>query len=168
LNKSLRNPFIALSELASKKRWCWKIPCTTCGAIYFRKGFRKIDMGIHPDTEEWQRSIKISNPLDVPLSTQRTMCKYLSNVSIKELNEVSSFPDWLGHIGLVIYFSGIFAHKPGEHLKNEFLKIIDQNSYAYNEIKSLNIIEFHHLNQFESDIHQGICNTIDCNHRSIF
>ena len=162
-----RNPFIALSEFASNNKWCWRIPCTTCGAINFREGFRKIDMGLHPDSEEWNDTIKISNPLDVPLSTQKTMCKYLSETSIKELDKVSLFPDWLGHIGLILYFCQFHSFKPGRHLKNEFLKIIEKDSYNYNELQSLNIIEFHHLNQFENAIHHGIC--IDkCNHRFIF
>ena len=151
-----RNPFIALSEFASNNKWCWRIPCTTCGAIKFREGFRKIDMGLHPDTEEWNHTIKISNPLDVPLSTQKTMCKYLSETSIKELDKASLFPDWLGHIGLVIYFSGIFAKIPGMHLKNEFLNLMDENSYVYNEIKAIDIIRFHHLNQYKSSIEYAL------------
>ena len=167
MDKSLRNPFIALSEMASQKNWCWRIPCTTCGAMHFREGFRKIGMGLHLDSEEWNDTIKISNPLDVPLSTQRKMCEYLSKVSLEELNKVSSFPDWLGHIGLILYFcqsGGLIACR---HLKNEFLKIIEKDSYEYNELQSLDIIEFHHLNQFENAIHRGIC-TDNCNHRFIF
>ena len=167
MDKSLRNPFIALSEMASQKNWCWRIPCTTCGAMHFREGFKKIGIDLHPDSDSWNNDANFSNPLYLSMSTQKKMCDYLSEVDIKELNKVSSFPDWLGHIGLILYFCQSHAFKPGRHLKNEFLKIIEKNSYDYNELQSLDIIEFHHLNQFENAIHRGIC-TDNCNHRFIF
>ena len=167
MDKSLRNPFIALSEMASQKNWCWRIPCTTCGAMHFREGFKKIGIDLHPDSDSWNNDANFSNPLYLSMSTQKKMCDYLSEVDIKELNKVSSFPDWLGHIGLIQYFCQSHAFKPGRHLKNEFLKIIEKNSYDYNELQSLDIIEFHHLNQFENAIHRGIC-TDNCNHRFIF
>ena len=167
MNKSLRNPFIALSEMASQKNWCWRIPCSTCGAMHFREGFKKIGIDLHPDSDSWNNDANFSNPLYLSMSTQKKMCDYLSEVDIKELNKVSSFPDWLGHIGLILYFCQSHAFKPGRHLKNEFLKIIEKDSYEYNELQSLNIIEFHHLNQFENAIHHGIC-TDNCNHRFIF
>ena len=104
-----RNAFLALCDLASKENWCWKIPCTTCGGMYFRKSFLELVEGKSPDDPDW--SIRNANhhcirsiPRSYSTRQQRVLAEIVSNARLSEIAKQSKFPDWLGYLGLVLHF----------------------------------------------------------------
>ncbi|MHC4855862.1 MAG: hypothetical protein ACYS72_05605 [Planctomycetota bacterium] len=110
----MRNAFVALCDLASENRWCWKIHCTTCASSDLRISFQLLLKGHHPDhSSNWNNMINsilkdhsfnlreivhISN-----MDRQTMLLNIVSQASIKEIREVALFPDWLGYIGLVMF-----------------------------------------------------------------
>ena len=115
INKYSRNAFVALCEYASKHNWCWKIHCTTCGHSDFRVAFSKLVRGQHPDNEEFWSKGKDKYSLcqerdqyndflswDVSDSSQIKLADIVASSKILDIQSVSSFPNWLGYIGLVL------------------------------------------------------------------
>ena len=139
--KNKRNPFIAVSEIASKNRWCWKLTCTTCGATELRSSLQKIAQGFHPDDMEWKSNWLIKDfarnyRRTFPEDIQRKLNDIISDVDIKELNSVASFPDWLGYLGIVIdSCPDKFLFK--KSILQQFVDILDKKSPAYKKFKEI-------------------------------
>ena len=74
--KNKRNPFIAVSEIASKNRWCWKLTCTTCGATELRSSLQKIAEGFHKHFRKQDFFLNYSNFLKIPV-------QYPPHISLK-------------------------------------------------------------------------------------
>jgi hypothetical protein len=146
-----RNSFVALCELASRENWCWNIYCTTCGCMYFRYAFVELVEGKHPDEKTWLTCKKNHNKLDRftepvsfknkwPIDAQRELLKTAAQADITQLSKVATFPDWLGHIGLVLLFCSDAEHKTRlltESLIPQFQQILGPSSF---EISCLNEI----------------------------
>lgn len=109
-----RNPFVALCEVASKNRWCWKLFCTTCGHGAFRVSFSRIIRGQHPDDESfWPNGKENASPLKEwaeyddfrgPASSesQIALARIVAGAALSDIQAVARFPDWLGYIGLIL------------------------------------------------------------------
>ena len=110
MEKTKRDAFLALCELASKEDWCWKIPCTTCGSMYFRMSFLELINGKHPDDADWSvrranhHNIKIDVPRRYSTRQQAALAEIVSKAKISEITKRANFPDWLGYLGLVLCF----------------------------------------------------------------
>lgn len=104
------NAFEAVCEKAATERWCWNLWCTTCGHMHFRFALRDIASGIHPTSTDW--AVKRSRTKgygDVPRSFSLTEQIKLINIfehsSIQNISEVSDFPNWLGYLGIALYYT---------------------------------------------------------------
>ncbi len=109
-----RNPFVALSEIASQNNWCWKLVCTTCGHSAFRVAFSKIIHGKHPDDESfWPYGKDAPDSLkeidsfgdfrrNASIGSQMKLASIVASAKLSEIETVVKFPDWLGYIGLAI------------------------------------------------------------------
>lgn len=114
---SRRNPFEALSQLASQERWCWRMHCSTCGHGQFRWAFRALLNREHPDDPAWpvkkdSRVEDLKQPLGPwpslggwPLEEQLALSMLVKGVNTKRLASNGSFPDWLGHLGLALRYT---------------------------------------------------------------
>jgi len=109
----MRPAFIALSELACTEDWCWNLACTTCGHMHFRYGLREIVRGKHPDNPDWFVHVRNHHELADVLgqaaqwrgspAEQAKLIEIASAAPLTDLSKVSRFPDWLGHLGLVLW-----------------------------------------------------------------
>lgn len=110
IRESKRNAFIALCELASKEDWCWKLYCTTCGSMYFRCSFMEMINGKHPDFEGWiirkdnHQRINMPLPREFSKEQQLILLNIVADARVSEITNVAKFPDWLGYLGLVLFF----------------------------------------------------------------
>ena len=104
--KTVTNPFEALCVLASNKRYCWTLYCTTCGAMDIRTGFTMIAKGYHPQEEKWDiEHSKLKRTMSQDWSEEMTekFITELSNASLEFISDNCLFPDWLGYLGLVLH-----------------------------------------------------------------
>ena len=109
----MRPAFLALSELACAETWCWDLGCSTCGRMYFRYGLRELVRGKHPDAPDWFVYADRHHDLEDVLGDatfwigspeeQRELAAVVSEVPLEDLRRVGRFPDWLGHLGLVLW-----------------------------------------------------------------
>ena len=114
-----RNPFEALCLLAAQENWCWKIVCTTCGHMHFRYGFRELSRGKHPESSDWRvrkgdaafpRGAEPSELGQLPslggwlIQDQRALASVLLTARLGNIRSEVRFPDWLGYLGLGLYY----------------------------------------------------------------
>ena len=147
-----RNAFVALSELASRENWCWRIWCTTCGCMYFRYAFAELVAGKHPDSPDWFVYAKNHHQLtthlgplpfmDGPwdLQRQQALLEIVGNASMQDIHRSARFPDWLGYIGLVLHFCGSAESRSRTlttSLCPQFLGMVDQGSVASDYLSRL-------------------------------
>lgn len=101
------NAFEALCALASDEKWCWKLTCTTCGAVHFKAGLRRLGDGEHPLSSNWQihrrRVPRLGGPPGaMELGVQRSAVSVLIGASIQTIAERCRFPNWLGFLGVAL------------------------------------------------------------------
>ena len=123
-NPHKENAFELLCRLASEERWCWKIPCTTCGNHHFRYGLRELGRGHSPADPDWvvrkgRRGLRealgdIRYPRNQEALTSDRYPASRSDPEIVSVVEVCAgadletiaancvFPDWLGYLGVVL------------------------------------------------------------------
>jgi hypothetical protein len=104
----ITNPFEALCVLASRRNYCWKLYCTTCGAMDIRTGFMLIAKGYHPqpssfnwDLELYKLKRSMSRDWTEEMTTK--FISELSNASLEFISDNCTFPDWLGYLGLILH-----------------------------------------------------------------
>jgi len=101
--------------MASRERWCWKIGCTTCGAMHFRYAMRELVLGRTPGSREWRTSKRRHRTLreevgemagNEPWSEgeQFALLRVLGEARPRVIVESSRYPDGLGYLGLALYF----------------------------------------------------------------
>jgi hypothetical protein len=109
---TLHPTFQELCILASRERWCWKIPCTTCGNADFRFALRELAEG--ELSEQWwslaahreglQERLRPLAPLRPwPLAVQRALVSKIVNADLADIARRGRFPDWLGFVGLALF-----------------------------------------------------------------
>ena len=117
---SSRNAFEALCNWAAGERWCWKMYCGTCGHMWMRYGLMEIAKGVHPDSSAWRVSGDRNDlmrgkpaydlgplpPLDGwPMAIQEGLSAVLVTARLRNISAASSFPDWLGFLGLALHYT---------------------------------------------------------------
>ena len=113
IERSRRNAFEAVCELASEERWCWKIFCTTCGHMHFRYAFLELSDRKHPDVDGWvtgksrYRAMSrilgaLPRPFEWSAERQKILADTLADASIRKIASSAIFPDWLGYLGLAL------------------------------------------------------------------
>ncbi|HPD74189.1 MAG TPA: hypothetical protein PLX95_02785 [bacterium] len=159
MNKNpLRNPFVALCDYASRSsQWCWQISCTTCGHVAFRIAFSKLVMNQHPDDrsfwtvgkedvntdgyEFYMKFKELERDFDVALTTkpekQIKLASIVAESSLRDIQEVTKFPNWLGYIGLVLYHCRTTGALEilTKSLLSQFLEILPKDSDCYKYLK---------------------------------
>lgn len=107
------HPFMSLCQLASREKWCWNITCSTCGHLHFRLGLMAIADGEHPMDAGWM----IHKDCRVDLQTEslaqltqrlrrsRELHSLLAKVDVKQIAANCGYPDWLGYLGLGLYYT---------------------------------------------------------------
>jgi len=115
-----QQPFEALCKIASCERWCWKMVCTTCGHMLFRYGLRQLALGADPNNSSWvvhsdhpvlRRGVQLRElgpvpPLSGwPVEEQRSLISTLRAADIRAIASNTSFPDWLGYLGLALRYT---------------------------------------------------------------
>ncbi len=108
-----QNAFEQLCRMASEERWCWKIPCTTCGNMEFRYGFRAITQGHSPSQPDWivhrqarglrERYGRLGYPRQTPWRERIAVLKICADANLATIAEQCEFPDWLGYLGLIVF-----------------------------------------------------------------
>jgi hypothetical protein len=109
-----QNAFEALSRRADNESWCWNLGCTTCGCMHFRYGLIELSQGKHPASSDWitnkrARSALLtrelgSAPHPLPLVSQQEVVRIASRAQVSAIASNAGFPDWLGHLGVVLSF----------------------------------------------------------------
>lgn len=108
-----KKAFESVCERAGAERWCWNITCTTCGHMLFRYAFKQLVAGVDPASEAWVACKKneqnLSNllgtmPRRFPRDEQLTLARVLAEASLTKLVNSVPFPDWLGYMGLGLWY----------------------------------------------------------------
>jgi hypothetical protein len=165
------NAFDALCELAAMENWCWRIPCTTCGHLYFRYGFRELVRGKHPQSSDWRAGKAHHHRLAHDLgpmpslgswsiAEQRALASVLQEASLKDIASHAHFPDWLGYLGLgLLYTEGI--EREERILTSawipQFLDLLPPNAPLRSHLERIHdeptgILRWRYLEQIESDL----------------
>lgn len=108
------NAFEQVCQLASSERWCWKIPCTTCGNHNFRFSFREISRGKQPKDSDWvihnnvrdlpRKLGPLGYPRDTPFRDKVAVLRICAEADLRSVGNNCAFPDWLGYLGLILHF----------------------------------------------------------------
>lgn len=137
------DPFAAMCKIASEERWCWNIYCTTCGHMHFRYAFKELINGKHPDQPDWVTTKKNHHQLEsllgplpsqLNLFDQGKLIVYIAKTSIKQIQQAARFPDWLGYIGLGLYYTENAEEEMGiitKKLVPQFIEILSSTGYYY-------------------------------------
>jgi hypothetical protein len=107
---TIERTFESLCILASQEKWCWRMPCTTCGNVDFRFALRELTEGRL--SEEWwslathrtrlHQRLKALEPLRRwPIAVQHALVAKIANTDIAAIARRSRFPDWRG-LGLAL------------------------------------------------------------------
>jgi hypothetical protein len=114
------NAFEALCALAAQEQWCWNLSCGTCGHGVFRWGLRALAQGHRPADPTWsvhwgagvafadlevQNGPQPPNPGDWPARDQERLQRIVARATLTNIAAVAAFPDWLGYIGLALFYT---------------------------------------------------------------
>lgn len=89
------HPFELLCAEAALKRWCWKLVCTTCGALDLR-------------TALWGLACRLPAPKAArllgkwPHRIQRELIAQVESAPLERIVRSAPFPDGLGYLGMVL------------------------------------------------------------------
>ena len=89
------HPFELLCAEAASKRWCWKLVCTTCGALDLRAAL-------------WGLASRLSPPKGTrllgawPHRIQRELIAQVEAAPLERIVRSAPFPDGLGYLGMVL------------------------------------------------------------------
>lgn len=110
--------FESLSKLAARENWCWNLVCTTCGHSVFRWGLLALAGNLDPVRVDWPVRWRpsttsadlerINGPLPIgpwPEATQSRIQEAVVDCNIERLAQNVRFPDWLGHLGLLLCYT---------------------------------------------------------------
>jgi len=147
-----RPAFVALAELASREDWCWKLSCTTCGNMYFRYGLHELALGKHPDAPDWvlghdnharlERLLGQIPWMQAPPAEaeQRAIAQCLADAPVTGIRAVGRFPDWLGYLGLGLYWTED-TERQDRHLTRaltpQLLQLIRPETAAHGKLRAI-------------------------------
>lgn len=106
----MMNQFVELCRLAGDEGWCWKQHCVTCGHTHFRYAFAEMAAGRSPRGQGWvvhrSRADYSADlgPLPMRYSHRQreAICNICQQADLASITANTSFPDWLGYLGLVL------------------------------------------------------------------
>ena len=111
------NSFELLCKLASEERWCWNLHCSTCGHMHFKYSFMELAKGKQPYSNEWLVHQKTKLYKVLGSSTRAYTTEEKNNIikicidsSLSKIAKHSTYPDWLGYVGLVLAHTKINNH----------------------------------------------------------
>jgi len=146
-------PFTKISRRASENQDCWNLSCTTCGSMELMKRYSRLGHISH--TYRFDRSAHNNS-----INSQNKMLRNLGEINLVELIKYSKFPDWLGHIGLLLNACQEAENElkiVSESFLSQILEICPNNSYAFEiaqEMKSSGeVLTPEKLGRFEGDLH---------------
>lgn len=149
------NEFEALCELASKERWCWKYPCSTCANVEFRYGFLELAKGKHPSDKDWiMNQDDILNakvykfpyeyPFKYPLQDREAILEICLESNLFNISKTCSFPDWIGYIGLVLHYMDDRREEPSSfhkevsrHWARQLKEMVSKSSVMYRRLEQI-------------------------------
>ena len=140
-----KNAFEALCEQASKERWCWNYPCSTCANMEFRYGFLELAKGKHPHDNDWILNrhdiicgeiyeFPYRNIFEYPIEIRDNVLQICLESNLKIIKDTCIFPNWLGYIGLVFQYmyswreSSNLYHEVSVHWAKQLQDIISTSS----------------------------------------
>jgi hypothetical protein len=149
-----KNAFESLCEQASKEKWCWNYPCSTCANMEFRYGFLELAKGKHPSDEDWilNRDDIISRrvykfpynyPFEFPLEVRESVLNICLESDLAVINELCSFPEWLGYLGLILVYMNSWKEpsklygKVSSHWAKQLQKMIPESSTVYKSLGTI-------------------------------
>jgi len=107
------NPFEAVCKLVSDEGgWCWRMPCTTCGNAHLRYAFIEMSRGKSPEEEGWITRKDVNDSIlfqefgrlhPRSRSEKEKIIKICIKANISYIADNCKFPDWLGHLGLILF-----------------------------------------------------------------
>lgn len=143
--------FTEISKNACQKKLCWKLTCTTCGSSELMAEFTKAVFG--NDHKKLDRFSHNNSLID-----QEKMLKFFADeIDILELKNESCFPDWLGHIGLLISSCQKAEDKNfylAQKLYPQFLELVNDRAkeYIYLRIKENKPLDKDFLGRMEGGL----------------
>jgi len=166
------NQFNALCKLASAENWCWNLRCTTCGHMHFRYGFLELASGKSVNDSDWivrRRKTSYAKqlgtlPKKYSESQKESVLAICTEADIPLIASECKFPDWLGHLGLVL------AHMQSESDEFKLLSskwaaqlqgLISPKSNIWHQLKTIvnqeKLLSLNDLANIESEIMHGNC-----------
>lgn len=106
--------FERLCELADADDWCWKLGCTTCGAMFLRYGLRELTLGRDPGVRGWVTRRRLrSDVLDTRvgpmagrepwgLAEQQRLIDVVATARVDQIVRQCQWPNGLGYLGFVL------------------------------------------------------------------
>lgn len=88
--------FEELCARAARRRWCWKIRCTTCGAIEFRGALW--ELGVGSKAPRGGRALLRAWPREV----QRAVVEQAESADVEWIVGNAPLPDGLGYLALTL------------------------------------------------------------------
>ena len=102
--------FEKLCLIASKKSWCWKLTCGTCGHFEFRRSWPLLARGYGPGSNDWtdamalmDRDVPDDDPGSTSLLDQDALSRVMASARLEVIGGNCRFPDWLGYLGLGLH-----------------------------------------------------------------
>ncbi len=145
------NAFDALCMLASVERWCWNYPCSTCANMEFRYGFLELARGKHPNDEDWIMTrddiiegkvykFPYKYPFEYPIEDREAILKICLESDLAVINDICSFPEWLGYLGLVLQYMNSWREpsylyiEVSKHWASQLQKMIPRSSAIHERL----------------------------------
>lgn len=139
-----KNTFESLCEQASKEKWCWKVPCTTCANYDFRYGFLQLADGKNPNNSDWMTTSYIEKnkvyefPYEYSNEVKQSVLHICLESNLSNINKSCRFPDWLGYLGVVIshiepryYENKDLFYELSKHWTKQLREIVPKSSVMH-------------------------------------
>lgn len=148
------HPFEAVCKLAAQRRWCWRIPCTTCGCMRFREAFARLLAGRHPSERRWRLPLR-NEAGEKPdlvygflrdVDAQRRLADCVADARLVVIRDSAPHPDWLGYLGLALCFTAE-AERATHRLTDAWLPQL--NALVDGPPIYLDLLNYRDLGQFE-------------------
>jgi len=141
------NAFNELCKLASKEKWCWKVPCSTCANYDFRYAFLQLAEEKIPNEATWLSTREIEQnkiynfPHEYSKEVKQSVLKICLESNLSFISDNCLFPDWLGYLGVVM-----------SHMKPRY----NENKDSYNKLTRHWAIQLHDMIPQSSAIYKRL------------
>lgn len=113
------NRYEALSTPAHQESWSWNLACTTCGHGVCRWALKALAHGYDPGSDIWpvhwggewtfetltRANGSLPSRTDFSVAEQRAIHEAVVGCDLSQLCRSVSFPDWLGHLGVLLAYT---------------------------------------------------------------